>query len=607
MEKHSISASFSFSSQARKKNLYFLAKRIITRSKSHIFYSNSHDFVYLISKCLKSTPSLTCKIHFFQVDKKNKIILKRSRSCDSMKNYSNFKSSSNISQINNTNLQIKSNNDHSFFFHNDKSYFLLPKSQSIFDLNSFLNNYHNFYLIDGHIQPYLKIFSKVNYNQHVNTHNLYNLSSSTIDLTDFFKRDDRVNEREAEYIEIQRRKKKFTYFNRQKDKKLNKKSHSKKTDQSKSSTPQKAKPRFQLYFPKDSSPLTKKTFSRPQPPRLSPAFVLNDKYNIRTRVFKENNIRNFYQELAIAEEDDKHFIFNPKVEFQKRKRSRSAETQISLSFTFLKKKRSKSAQNSPKRFVASNTSTPKSKHAFNPYLSKYSSPPNRNKKANKNQPPKPSSASVLNEKYNIRSRLFKEMHVHEFYKNYAQAEEDVKLQRTLKQVQMSNRSKRIVEQYMQRTKGIDSKTSQIQSENESQTEREKDNSSQLKAENEIEKSSSTENLKKSDKGSIQSESEKVEISNSIENLKEDSENSASISAHKKEDKRKIGIREINKAKDLFKEEEEVFEMKKFAHKVPGFVSEVTNFLKQYDIRIKEDILTPTSKAKTKPKKKKSHS
>ena len=199
------------------------------------------------------------------------------------------------------------------------------------------------------------------------------------------------------------------------------------------------------------------------------------------------------------------------------------------------------------------------------------------------------------------------MHVHEFYKNYAQAEEDVKLQRTLKQVQMSNRSKRIVEQYMQRTKGIDSKTSQIQSENESQTEREKDDSSQLKAENEIEKSSSTENLKKSDKGSIQSESEKVEISNSIENLKEDSENSASISAHKKEDKRKIGIREINKAKDLFKEEEEVFEMKKFAHKVPGFVSEVTNFLKQYDIRIKEDILTPNSKAKTKPKKKKSHS
>lgn len=637
-------------------------------SKSDSFFQedfNNIDFQYLYSKNLKSNGNIVSKIPLIEIKFQTKANLKKSFSSDSIKLY---QISKNLQRSSNNKEKISNKNEN-----NTNSTNLIRNSLSCYNLQSLLNYQHNLYSIHGRIPCFIKSIQRIDYNQYISLE--YQKDFSHFDSIEFFNRDDRINEREVDFIQKYRTIRFFSRNrNNQKNIKKNRKNESNKTIDS---SPQ--KPRFNLYCSKNPTPIQKKSIYN-QSPRLSSAFILNEKYNIRSRVFKENNIRKFYKELAKAEEDDKRFVF----EFEK-KRSRSIEKNSPYRTVPLKKvKRSKSTQNTidyRKYFINSSSSSSPAKLNNRPRFKLFSprnpSRPISKKTERENQSPKPSPASVLNEKYNIRSRLFKEMHIHEFYKDLAAAEEEEKVKKSLKQVQMSPRSKKIVENYMQRINQTESKNKdkQGQSENDNQSissnlspklnqsDSQSIKSNHDKIENDLQSQIEKENknfnnkTSQSDSQSIKSFHDRIESdlqseknnhsqsnndnkSNSSkqsqgtkdykrsknlnsklsQNGNDNQNNVESDSKKEKYDQNQSNASNLKINKNMYeikernvkqtneesskKESEEVNppQIKKFYHKVPGFISNVSNFLDEYNISIRYDTEKSNSKQKRKRKK-----
>lgn len=501
--------------QFHQNSFNFYHNNRLARSKSDTFYPQEsvsiyQDFSYLSDKRLKFDQNLIYKIPLFNKDSKNKTILKKSRSFDSLLNILNKKH----------HIPIKKLPKNSIYLH---------ISLSCYNLNDFFNDSHNIYLIKGRIPCYSKILKKIDYSQYIRIYNQQ--KSSLSDLTDFFINDDRVNEREVEYINSR----KVRYFFRNRKNQKDKKNRHKNSNKDLNTPPQKEKPRFNLYCSKNPISPTKKTPTTFQSPRLSSAFILNERYNIRTRVFKENNIRKFYQELAIAEEEDKHFLFDIKEnqELLKRKRSRSVERNNPYATIPIKKiKRSKSVQN-PATYYGIFDSPPsspknlKNRPRFKLYSPNKSSPQISKKIVKNHQSPKPSPASVLNEKYNIRTRLFKEMHIHDFYKDLAAAEKEEKIQKSLEHVQMSPNSKKIVEGYMQRINQPNSKINIDDIINKPHKKSQNDNSSLKSNKSQNDEQTLTKNDDKSQKGDNEIDNKSIKSNHSQNGQKETDNHSVS--------------------------------------------------------------------------------
>lgn len=592
MRRSTSASCFNQNKLNRLKSLKTYQTQKFYRNKSEVIlnkntFKDTNDIPYLKMNGTKSIPCIISKIPFISLKEiTTNINLKKSHSCNSIHSYI-----LNAPQKHYTNKMNFSNsiytNDISFYFENKhKTNYSLHRSPSCFNLDSLFNNKHNLFFINGKVPCYTKILQKIDYNSHICIHRPINLSFLDTDLSYYFSRDERVNDREIDFILKNR--KKITYFSRCRNKKKpNKKRRSDDEIKNENSKLLKDRPRFNLYFPTNSTPPPKKTQPIVHSPRLSPAFVLSDKYNIRTRVFKENSIRNFYKELEIAEDDDRRFVF-PEIDQKtpKKKRNKSVLTRkIFLLVTLKKEKRAKSVQNSPnnKNLFESPSSTPKSqknKPRFKLYsprdlgLFESSTKKTPKKSVKDHQSPRLSSASVLNEKYNIRSRLFKEMNVQKFYQNLAEAEEDARLQITMKQIQMSSRSKKIAERYIQRQKNFESKNNN-----------KKENA-------EKEKQSQSENESQSQ--SNISDTDRSESYNETDSGKEKFKNDQKSIHSKSDNKNDINEKESEK-------EESPPKIKKLAHKVPDFISGVSNFLKEYNIRIREDVV---STQQQQPKRKK---